>query len=642
LLLAIVALALISRWANPTPPPPPSSPTSAGLPAAPPNRPVIFLGLDGADWQLLDRYVAAGMMPNLATLERQGQTGILETQHPPLSPLVWTTMMTGATPVEHGILDFTRFNPQSGAVEPITSDERRRPAIWNLASSAGRRVAVFALWATYPAEAVQGLIVSDRLFAFLYPEQTPPPGIVFPADRESWARDELRRAQEAVGFAQLKQYLPWLTAAEYHRHAKSTDPYAHPVSALRRILIETRVYHQLATQAIARQQLDLAVVYFQGTDTIGHVFAPFAPPRAAEVSARDYARYHQVPELYFRYLDSLLGEYRQLAQQRDAVVMIASDHGFLWFEGRPTQLASSATTTAARWHRDDGIYLLWGPGILATPQRQRGGVQQVAATLLALLGLPPAKGVRQPPLPGVRESALPAVDYAARFGAAATPAAAGNARGAEELAKLRALGYLGAGDVGKAPPGRHGNSTRTAGSYNNEGLWLHSQRLDADAQSAFEQALALDPDHAAANWNLSDLLFGKREFERSDILLLRALVHGLPEGTKYVIGRAIGYQRAGDPERSLRLMSGAVAADPREPELWLFRGRYRVEQKDCAGALLDFDKAVQLAPRDASAYSSSGVARLCVGDRAGAERDFRKSLEINPDQPKLRQLLHGD
>ena len=40
--------------------------------AADAKRPVIFIGLDGADWQLLDDYTANGTMPNLARLVREG------------------------------------------------------------------------------------------------------------------------------------------------------------------------------------------------------------------------------------------------------------------------------------------------------------------------------------------------------------------------------------------------------------------------------------------------------------------------------------------------------------------------------------------------------------------------------------------
>ncbi len=63
---------------------------------------------------------------------------MLSTQHPPLSPLLWTTMMTGTSPLEHEILDFTRFHPATGRKEPITSDERKVPAVWNMATQAGQ------------------------------------------------------------------------------------------------------------------------------------------------------------------------------------------------------------------------------------------------------------------------------------------------------------------------------------------------------------------------------------------------------------------------------------------------------------------------------------------------------------------------
>jgi len=606
--------------------------------AARPGRRVLFVGLDGADWQLLDRYAAAGSMPNLARLVREGAGGTLRTIHPPLSPLVWTTMVTGVSPLQHGILDFTRWSPVDGRKEPITSDERRLPAIWNMTSYAGRRVAAFGLWATYPAEPVNGLMVSDRLFSFLYKEEAPPASAIYPPGQEAWAREALGRTEQTVGFEALKAYLPGLTAQEYQAQAGADDPYAHPVSALRRILVETRVYHDLGMDWVRRERPDLTILYLQGTDTIGHVFAPFAPPRQPAVSEADYQRFHEVPERYFREIDAQLGEYAELARSSDMVLMLASDHGFQWGEGRPSELSSFAHATAAKWHRPEGIYLLWGAGVEAiSGHASGGGVAQVCPTLLALLGLPPMPQ-GEPPLAGAGAAAGAPVDYAAHYHPPPPARPAGTARAnAETLEKLRALGYV--GGVGSESAPRAG-STRTAGSYNNEGLILRDQGRPAEAVGAFEKALSLDPDLASALWNLSDLLFvEKRALDRSDALLVRAFAHGLPEGTKYLVGRAIGYQRAGDAERSLSLMTAASAARPDEPEVWLFRGRYRIERRDCSGALSDFDKAVDLAPSNATAYASRAVARLCVGDRTRARQDFLRSLELDPRQPKVREYL---
>ncbi|HEY2292523.1 MAG TPA: alkaline phosphatase family protein [Thermoanaerobaculia bacterium] len=638
LLSALLVTALACRKEPPPPrkaaaPPPPRPEVTR---AARPARPVIFVGLDGADWDLLDDYMASGVMPNLAALARSGRTGTLKTINPPLSPLVWTTMMTGASPLDHGILDFTRRNPKTGALEPIPSSERRRPAIWNMANDGAKSVAVFGLWATWPAEAVKGLLVADRFSSFTARDHEPPPGTVYPPEQEAWARETLGNTESAVGFDALHAYLPWLTDEDYQKAAADPDPYAHPVSALRRILIETRAYHALATSWLGREKPDLAVVYFQGTDTLGHVFAPYAPPRQAAVSTQDFERFSRVPELYFAEIDRMLGDYRKLAEARGAVLMIASDHGFRWKEGRPAKLSSAAAATAGKWHREDGIYLLWGPDVQATANRGHGEVSQVCATLLALLGLPPGDGVAGPPVAGVEAVRAQLADYRGHYRPAPEPPETA-AASSEEIEKLRSLGYIGAKEGGGGGPA---GSTRTAGSYNNEGL-LRRERGETNAAiTAYEKALALDPQSASAMWNLSDLLHSQRQdLDRSDDLLVRSLAAGLPDAVDYAMGRTVAYARGGEAERGLRLLDRALATRPQDPRLHLLRGRYRLERHQCEKALDDFETAARADPRNALAFASVGLAQLCIGDGEGAARSFHRSLQIDPNQPEIRRAL---
>ncbi len=644
--LALLLLALAGCRARDAPAGPTAS-AAAGAPEpipavarlARPGRPVVFVGLDGADWQLLDSYLAAGAMPELAALVREGRSGVLTTLQPPLSPLVWTTMMTGVSPLEHGILDFTRRSPATGALEPITSDERRVPAVWNAATWAGREVAVFGLWATYPAEPVRGLLVADRFSSFTSREADPPPGVVYPAAREAWARAALAAVEAETGLAALREYLPDLTAEELERARSRPDPFADPVSGLRRILVETRAYHRLAKEWIARERPALSVVYFQGTDTIGHLFAPYAPPRQPSVSEADFSRYAGVPARYFAEVDRLLGEYRRLAEAAGATLVIASDHGFHWQEGRPAALSSAAAATAGRWHRDEGVYLLWGAGIAPAAGRERGSVGQVAATLLALLGLPPGEGL-EPALPGIADvkEAQPALDYRAFYRPPA-PAPAGTADAAadaEAVARLRALGYIG-GSEGRGTRGDAG--TRTAASWNNEGLLWRGRRENGRAIAAFEQALAVEPGHAAALWNLSDLLATTGgDAGRADELLLAAHAAGLPDGAERIAERALAAAQSGDSPRARALLDRALAGTG-TPRLWLLRGRLRLEAEQCREALGDFERAAGLAPADPVAPASAGLALLCLGDEAGAARQLRRSLTLDPAQPQLREAL---
>ena len=603
--------------------------------------PVIFIGLDSADWALLDRYIARGLMPTLRGLVAEGSSGILKTIHPALSPLIWSTMMTGVGPLEHRVLDFLRVNPVTQQREPITSDERKVPAVWNMATYAGKRVGALGLWATYPAEAVNGLLVSDRLFTFLYSESEPPPGVVNPHALEPWARDTLKQVERDVDHAYVREFLPWLTEAEYEAGAAAKDPYSNPVGALRRVLVETRVYDTLARDWFAREKPDLMIVYIQGTDTVGHVFAPYAPPRQASISASDYERYSRVAERYFARIDRMLHDYRTLAEATGGVLVLASDHGFKWGEGRPAALSSFANATAAKWHTDDGVYVIWGKDVKPSQGHTgSGGVAQVAATLLALAGIPPASNAARPPLAGAVESGEP-VNYRPHYSPAAVvsgPMSAAQAKVDQEtVEKLRALGYIGASGGGGQAIG-----TRTGGSFNNEGLLLKSQGRTTEAIEAFESALTVDPNLASALWNLSDLLFAQnKSLDKSDALLVRAFANGLPEGNRFLIGRAIGYQRDGRIDRSLKLLSDAAAAKPEEPDVWLFRGRYRVERGDCEGAVTDFERGIRLDAANAAAHASLGLAHVCTGNTAAARESFRRSLALDPNQPKVREYLRN-
>jgi predicted AlkP superfamily pyrophosphatase or phosphodiesterase/Tfp pilus assembly protein PilF len=673
-------LACGDRGAPPAAPSAPAAPAApaAGVPAPPGPRvlaelaarsvkrpPILFIGLDGADWRQLDPLLAAGSMPNLARLRSEAAWGELETESPALSPLLWTSMLTGVSPVEHGILDFSRFHPQTGVREPITSEERRAPAIWNDLTWAGKRVDLLGMWATHPAETVDGIVVSDRLFGFLNVEAAPPPGAIFPESRASWAAAELASTERATGYESLRSYLPWLTEAGYREHAGAARAYDHPISALRRILVETRLYGGLAESILAdtsRPAPDLLIVYLQGTDSIGHVFAPFAPPRQARITETEFERYRAVPERYFRELDALLGRLFAAAARHRAAIVVASDHGFFWDEDRPTDWASSDAKTAARWHREQGIWLVHGGGV-ARQKGAPGKLRQIFPTLLSLAGLPAAVGAESEPLAALAPPAQPAFDYGRAFRAqavrrfesrprsaatAATVASAASAAAAtaadralqEEMAKLRALGYIGAGESTRADAAAlAAGSTRTASSYNNEGIVLRGENRAAAARAAFEKAVELEPQLASALWNLSDLLFAAGDLEPSDELLARALASGLPDGTKLVVGRAIHYERTGGLSRALGLLDRSLLARPEAMELWLHRGRYRIQDGACRDAAGDLARAAALAPENPDVFATAALAHLCAGDRPSALSALRRALALSPGDARLAALL---
>ena len=66
----------------------------------------VILGFDGMDPELTERFIAEGRLPNMAKLRGQGTFRKLRTTYPAISPVAWSTFMTGVNPGKHNIYDF--------------------------------------------------------------------------------------------------------------------------------------------------------------------------------------------------------------------------------------------------------------------------------------------------------------------------------------------------------------------------------------------------------------------------------------------------------------------------------------------------------------------------------------------------------
>src|SRR5690348_7875677 len=58
-------------------------------------RRVIVVGLDGLDPRQCERLIEEGKLPNLARLRSSGTSRPLQSTCPPISPVAWSTFLTG-------------------------------------------------------------------------------------------------------------------------------------------------------------------------------------------------------------------------------------------------------------------------------------------------------------------------------------------------------------------------------------------------------------------------------------------------------------------------------------------------------------------------------------------------------------------
>ncbi|MDH3216835.1 MAG: alkaline phosphatase family protein, partial [Candidatus Krumholzibacteria bacterium] len=129
---------------------------------------VVFVGLDGAAWKIIDPMIESGLLPTLGRLKQEGAWGVLRSVDCYFSPPAWTSMMTGYLPQKTGVYTFGKWMHDEREFSAFSSLDVAVPFVWDVASKADRRVAVTNIPMTYPAQPVNGIMVTGLMTPIVY------------------------------------------------------------------------------------------------------------------------------------------------------------------------------------------------------------------------------------------------------------------------------------------------------------------------------------------------------------------------------------------------------------------------------------------------------------------------------------------
>jgi predicted AlkP superfamily phosphohydrolase/phosphomutase len=122
--------------------------------------PILFIGLDGLEWDVVLPLLERGDMPVLMGLMKRGSYGLLKTWRPTSSPIIWTTIATGRTGRAHGVRGFVK-EQATETRELYTNSDRTTKALWNILTDYHKRVATGGWWMTYPVERINGVMIAQ-------------------------------------------------------------------------------------------------------------------------------------------------------------------------------------------------------------------------------------------------------------------------------------------------------------------------------------------------------------------------------------------------------------------------------------------------------------------------------------------------
>lgn len=416
-LLAAAALALgggvaLASYVGSTAPPAPD------YAVVPTGLRVRVVGLDGLEARMAAQLLARGSMPHLQALMTRGAHARLAAEPEHVPAIVWTSIATGRGPQAHGIRAAgvrrlagmrtpvpqaeSRLAVALGSAADLLRLTRRQPStsvlrsvktFWNVASDKGLRVGVVNWWATWPADAVNGYVVSERA-VFKLEQGGPAEREVFPGDL----------------FDALRASLP----------SAASDGAGAPARARRLDLFHVEAARRLRSASAP----DLEALYLPGLDIVTTHELGAAP--LADLASLDQRL--SAVRAYYAFADELIASASADMGPRDVLVLV----------GDPGRLARGGGAPA------EGLLVLAGGPVVAGDLGYVSA-RDVAPTVLHLVGLPVSRELDGHAL----EAALDAGFRAAHpvrgvdgYGRRPATAPAESAFDKQMIEELRSLGYI--------------------------------------------------------------------------------------------------------------------------------------------------------------------------------------------------------
>ena len=257
----------------------------------------LIIGIDGATFDLLEPWTRAGYLPAIAKLMGHGIYGPLRAWPNMNSASAWSSLITGYNSGQHAIFDFGERPPQRGVdFRPITGADRKKDPFWRILSAAGEKVGVINVPISYPADPLNGFMLSGMDAPGINS-----PGFSYPPD----LGDKLRQ-----------QGIDYVIDAPDLSSLSRRSPFQVPQ------LIEHMIDARIRTilYLMKTQPWDVLMAVFIAPDRMQHYFWP-----SRQVSFED-AAWEPIRKIYQK-IDSFLHDVLAFIDDHTTVLLV-SDHGF--------------------------------------------------------------------------------------------------------------------------------------------------------------------------------------------------------------------------------------------------------------------------------------------------------------------------
>ena len=377
---------------------------------------LFFLGIDGLSPRILNELIQRNKLPHFQSLTQSGCYGELKTIRPTNSAMIWTSIITGKEAKEHGIDSFIAYRWQNRVIKksvmkkfmklggrsliqkmiqnreistfPLSGEMIKVKTIFEIMSDASKKVGVINWWHSWPAEAIKGFIVSDRVnygrWSEVYGKESPPERLTYPLSLLHAISDLIVLPQEV----NLDAYRRFVDISEEEAQEMKTVAFQHHQlkSELKHLLSLDETVRKIALFLLRHfKGLNLFALYFRGIDIISHCALQYSEwNRDTTIEGEERRKYGKAVSAYYCYMDTVLGELLKKVSPHTSLI-IASDHGFV---------QEKNGKFSHRRSKPPGVLILSGGNFKKGKHIMDANIFDLAPTILYLSGLPVAKDMK--------------------------------------------------------------------------------------------------------------------------------------------------------------------------------------------------------------------------------------------------------
>ncbi len=390
------------------------------------KRKALILGLDSATWSMIKPLIEQGKLPNIKRLMDNGVYANLKSIKYFKSPSIWTSIVTGQSPDEHGIKGFNSnlynfppfpqlalYNKRVGTFTyqhlagllhktknlNITNHFRKVKALWNILSEYGYKVGFLGWWASRPAEIVNGFILTDRINKSLVNTRQSESGKISNDISELLLDNDLHPPQaKNIVKDYLNDYLDEDTIKYCMNLSKdeTTGLLKRKMQINKQSRLDMFKYYfnsdetnfRIGMRLFKEYNPDIMGMLLVGLDPIQHLFWKYSHTNdyIGDIEPKKLGKYSEVIDKYYMISDARLGELLKL-DKFDLVVLL-SDHCM------ESQIPEVGIHSGYHDKSPDGILILYGKDIKKNFELKTASVLDIAPTVLYYMGVPQAKDVK--------------------------------------------------------------------------------------------------------------------------------------------------------------------------------------------------------------------------------------------------------